>query len=79
MVRYSRRNDQMASNVAAGLNPDMMRGNVNAWTYLRRHVPPEVALRILSQSGARRGAEKAPPFRSLKRLDFCSSPPRLVP
>ncbi len=65
MKQYIRLNSPMADTVATGLDLDMLWGTVNAWAHLRRHhVPPDVALRILSKSGARRGADAEHPAQS---------------
>lgn len=62
MKHYIRLNRPLANTLATGLDVDMLWGTVNAWAHLRRHhVPPDVALRILSKYGARRGSDAEHP------------------
>lgn len=69
MKQYIRLSSPIAEVVATGLDVDMLWGSVNAWAHLRRHhVPPDVALRILSNSGARRDSDASHPAQPSEQL-----------
>jgi hypothetical protein len=73
MKQYIRLKSPMADTVAKGLDLDMLWGTVNAWAHLRRHhIPPDVALRILSKSGIRRSSDAEHPADSNEQLSALS-------